>query len=423
MKQLNIATESIAFQTGAFFKDLTLIIQDAWGGATRSKEDDSKVAIRIDQCVYKHTGISVSTRFDHDWDNSCICIPSLTRGNVLNSADFNKFLEKNFNSNTSFLDMERKGWIDPAASRVSGAFSEVVFKMWLGHIFNDKYSAEESAVTILHEVGHAFTFLQFMADTVIVNHVLQRTYQELTSSNADKKIKLIVTKAASDTSIKNRDWLQSITDETNGEVAFKLLATAVYIEPRDMDNKRFFSRDACEELADIFAVRHGGARAMLTMRAKEKWVSRSHQYLAIIGFAMAGLVVATVAPPPGILLFACSTVQLISNLIGHASMAIDTPDITSFKHKATKVRNQLVEQIKTSKLPKEEIVAIVNNIELADQLMQNFDAEFHRDAMTRFFDMFQRGQMDARASREYTDVLERLSANDLFIRAAQLGAR
>jgi hypothetical protein len=43
--------------------------------------------------------------------------------------------------------------------------------------------------------------------------------------------------------------------------------------------------------------------------------------------------------------------------------------------------------------------------------------------MIRFFDMFRRGRMDARSSREYTDKLEVLVSNDLFIRSAQLAAR
>ena len=421
MKQLNIGTESIAFQTGAFFKDLTLCVQDLRAMEVKKEDDIARFCVRIDQCIYKHTGISTSVKFWQGGDNAFVALPNMTRGNVLNRASFNKFLEKNFNAdNISFLNLEKKGWINPAESRVGGAFSEINFHIFVGEMFlvGKGYTPEEAAAAILHEVGHAYTFLQFMADVIVVNTVLQRTYQELTNANADKKVKIILTKAADDMSINNRDWLEAVEDTTNKEVAFKVLVTAVQIEPRNMDNKRYFTMDAAEELADIFAARHGAGRAIITLRSK--FVSsapKSYGILQGIAWSLVGICLAPMAP-----LTLLMTYYGIVVAITGAMTAAEANDVSSFKQLAKKMRNQFVEKLKLSNLPKEATLEAIESIDLADKIIQGYQGnESDPATIVKFFDMFRRGKMDARASREYTDKLESLATNDLFIRAAQLG--
>jgi hypothetical protein len=426
MKIFNIGNESIAFQTGAFFRALIPIIQDARAAGTTDPKELGKYAVRLDQCIYDHTGITTTIKFIEDYDNDFVLIPTLTKGHVLRGADFQKLVDKYFDiDQVAFLDVEKKGWIDSANSRVGGAFSEIVFRTYLGtnDMLASKYTPEESVATILHEVGHAFTFLQFLADTVMINHVMQRSYQELTTSNPDKKVRLILSKAADALEIKNRDWIQAITDETDGETAFRVLASAAVIEPRRMDNKIYFSQDTAEELAEIFAVRHGAGRALMTMRSKAKYVSRSYGYLQAIAWSLGSLLLLPILPEVGAPLFTMGIIYIFTALGTQAGLAKVIPDMTTFKQTATKIRNQFVEQLKAGKLPKQDVADIIESIELTDKTIQGYNADFDRDWMIRFFDMFRRGRMDARSSREYTDKLEVLVSNDLFIRSAQLAAR
>ncbi|BAW19224.1 putative virion structural protein [Ralstonia phage RP31] len=421
MKLLNLGTESIAFQTGAFFKDLTLLVQDLRASGSSGEDAMSKFCVRIDKCISDHTGITTNTKFWPGGDNAFVVVPGLARGNVLNRMSFNKFLDKNFDADKlSFYNLEKKGWIDPANSRVGGAFSEITFRMFIGEAFllGSTFTPEEAASVILHETGHAYTFLQFLADSIVVNVVLQRTWQELTNANADKKVKLILTKAADDMAVESRDWLEAVQDGTDPEVAFRVLVTAVQVEPRLMDNKRYFSMDTAEELADIFAARHGAGRAIVTMRSKFQSDSKSYGILLGIGWSLLGLLSAPIAPEVGIPIFLMGALITISGV--HA--AGNQLDVTTFKQEAKKMRNQFVEKLKQSGLPKEEIAEAVESIELTDEIVQKYNGDFSPPMVVKFLDMFRRGKMDARASREYTDRLESLAANDLFIRAAQLGA-
>ena len=422
MKQLYIGNESIAFQSGAFFKDVTAIIQAIRDNKNRTVQDMAKYLLRLDKCVYDHTGVNLNSSTLDEYDDAFVVVPMLTKGNVLNRDSFNKYIKKHWDADTlSFYNVEKKGWIDPANSRVGGAFSEIVFSSFVStdHICSKKYTAEETAFVVIHEVGHAYTFLQSLTDTLIVNAVLQRTYQELTSNGVDKKVKVILTKAADSMNIKGREWLEAINDDSDGDVAFKLLVTAVNIEPRGMDNKRYFTQNAAEELADIFAVRHGAGRALVSMRAKNDYsVSESYLLLRNSAWAIQWALWIPLFPIIGGVLALGSLFSVGRGL----HLASNARDVTQFKHEAQKARNQFVEHLKISKLPKEQIAAIIDDINFTDKTIQDYQFEDNEPMIVKFMDMFRRGKMTARASREYTDKLEVLVANDLFIRAAQLGS-
>jgi hypothetical protein len=423
MNLLFLGNESIAFQSDAFFKALTLIVKDLRDSGEKSQDAVNKFCVRVDKCIYEHTGILTNALVLNGYDNAAVAVPSLTRGNVLNRAQFNKFLEKHFDADKlSLYNLEQKGWIDPSNARVGGAFSEIMHKLYIGSLFlfTRTFTPEETAAVILHEVGHAYTFLQFLADSIVVNVVMQRTWAELTNGQPDKKVKLILTKAAKDMGMEGVEWLQPVEDTTSADVAIKILASAVQIEPRRMDNKRYFSMDTAEELADIFAARHGAGRAIVTMRSKFVSVNgKSYGILVGLAWAFAGLLATPLLGPVGVGLMLGGGWLTYQG----AAEAAREPDATTFKQNATKMRNQFVEKIKLMDLPKEELVEEIASIELTDKIIQTYAGDFDTPTIVKFIDMFRRGKMDARASREYTDRLESLAANDLFVRAAQLGTR
>ena len=133
---------------------------------------------------------------------------------------------------------------------------------------------------------------------------------------------------------------------------------------------------------------------------------------------MLGLVGALLAPEA--IFFAILGAWLAWDGAADAAKAVD---ITSFKQEAKKMRNQFVEKLKLSNLSKEDIQEAIESIEVTDKIIQGYAGNgLEQGVAVKFFDMFRRGKMDARASREYTDKLESLATNDLFIRAAQLGA-
>lgn len=427
MNILTIANESIAFQNDVLFKNLTLIVEDARASKADNDQVLAKYFLRIDKAIYDSTGILTDTKIMREENTALIILPALTKGNVLHKPNFRKFLQKHWdNKPISFLSLEQKGWIDPSQSKVGGAFSEIMFKMFIGgdlftsDEYGKSYTAEEAAAAIIHEVGHAYGYLQFLADKVVINNVLLRTYQELTNGNVDKKVKITLTSAANDMRIKGREWLECVSDDTDPEVAYNLLTSAVLIEERNLDNKRFYTQYAFEEIADIFATRHGAGRAIVSLRSKNDLPTTSTSSLMLNSSIMfiSLLLMPVISPGFG----AGALIAFIGTLLDISAIK-EIPDITKFKQSAQKVRNQMVEKIKQSRLPKEDIAAILEDIEYTDNLIQNYQADTDPPAVQKLINMFQRGKMEARASREYTDKLEVLAANNLFVRAAQFATR
>lgn len=423
MEHLNIATESIAFQTGLLYKELTAIFKDCHSVAKHTEESLNAIFTRVSKVTLEHTGISTMVQQYPGSDNAFVLIPALAKGHVLNNVNFNQFLGKYFDiDKSSFHDLEKKGWLDPVNSRVGGAFSEIIFKVFMSDVFikPGKYTAEEVASVYLHEVGHAYTFIQFVADSVIVSHVLQRTQQELMGGNADGKVKILLTKAAEDVRLTERDWIQVVKEDTDKTAAFNLLVTAVALGTNNRDGKQYFTKDASEELADIFAFRHRAGKALLTARSKFPTGSMT---IFGTGDVVRGvfLVVAAVVSAP-----LSGGVGIFMGILGATitawalEEAATVPDVHTFKYEAQKIRNQFVEILKQSKLPKEDVAEAIDGIETADKLIQNYKKDVDPTLLVRFMDMFRRGKMDQRATREYLTKLEDLSANDLFIRSAEL---
>lgn len=424
MKQLTLGNESIDFQSDALFKGITLIVTDMHAAGVTKGADMGPYLTRMDRCVYDVTGVNTLSNPWIGVDNAIVFVPNLTKGSVLNNTSFNKWLEKNFNAdNIKFLDLKRKGWVDPKNSRVGGAFSEIVNRIYVGTeiALSKRYTPEEVAAAFIHEVGHAFTFLQKLADTVMVNHVLQRSWQELTSNNVDVTTHFILEKAAKDLEITNKSWIEPVTSDTSKEVAFRILVSAVQIEDRAMDNKRFFTQDAWEELADIFVARHGGARAAVSMRGKSGSTNITRDF-GVMWAAAYGLVGAIFLPLIPFIGCVFITGGILITLAG-IGIASQIRDYTTFKQSATKMRNQLVEQLKQAKLPKECIDPIIADLNAVTELIQSDQSpEAMTPVLLRFVDMFRRGKMDARSSREYTDKLEVLVSNELFVHAARFRA-
>lgn len=421
MKQLTLGNESIAFQDGSFFKNIALIIEDMRGSDVRTVESVDPFLSRLDRCIYDCTGILTLTQVFKGFDSAAILIPNITKGHVLHSSNFAKWVHKNFDADkNSFSNAQKNGWVNPATSRVGGAYSEIMHRIYIGLPFlvDKKFTTDEVAAAVIHEVGHAFTYLQFMSDTLMANHVMQRAQSELFSKNANVPVRAILDKSAKDLGIEDNSWLQDITNDTDKEVAFKLLVSAACIDKRGMDNKRFFTQDVSEELADIFVARHGGAKAIVTMRAKMGPVEQAKIFSIRYAFLYAVFTALSLAVMSPFALF-FGLLTILSSWLTFDDTA-SVRDATTFKQAAMKMRNQLVETLKQSNLPKEDIQAVLQDLLIVDEAIEvNRISPASEPVMVRFMDMFRRGKMDARSSRDYTDKLEVLVSNDLFVRAAQ----
>lgn len=426
MKVLNLGLESISFQSGAFYRELTEIITKARAGDVKDKKAREEVGKQIALCTAKHTNIQTTVEFIDNFDNACVYPKFFTPENVLYNHSA-KEIFKRFYSELADIRAGStiEGWINTATSTVGGEFAKLTHSTYYDTSFifsNKKFSAEGAAAVVLHEIGHAFTFFQFIADTVVLNVVLQQTYQELMGAKDGKDIKMIITRNRKRLKLENAsDWSEEVYSKDAGTIV-KVLATEAVLQRSNSDNKRYYTQNTAEELAEIFAVRHGGANGLIEVR--QYFASRfniADFNFGIIASAMtaAAALLATALIPALAPVAAIIVVGAVVVAGGGFSAAATMPEFTKFSQTIGKIRNQLVERLKEENLPADVLKETLSCINTAVKAIENTPDQ-DVPMLVAFFNFMRLDKKNAAAWREYTDKLEHMATNELFVRAASL---
>lgn len=427
MKHLQVATESIAFQSKVFFTELTSIVTDMRAdGLVESRENYKNLMECLSRCIFKNTGI-MSDPYVFDagsYENAFVMVPTLSPSNVLNSGRlelFNWALNNGLKSKTQNYE----GMVDTKNARVSGDLSKINHRMGFSLAYirkNNELSDSEVAAIILHEVGHAFTYLQYLTDQMMALHTVTTAWQEITSG-AHGTTEIVLKRAAKELGISDTGWIKE-TAGKNADISVTLLCSAAVRVDASTDNKRFYTMDTAEELADIFAVRHGAAREVIKIRSyygnpQPRYNIRSNLLFSTVMLALTTAAVGAAVPLIGMFTFVIA-ISAGMHFLKENKSAAQAPSWTTVAQKLSKVRNQVVEQIKLCDLDPKEFKETLATIELADRLIKD-EGVFEKPVAEAFYDYFRSGKKSAEALREYTDRLETLISNDLFVAAARLG--
>lgn len=426
MKVLKLGLESISFQSGDFYRELTDIIVAARTGE-KTKKAKEEVGKQIALCTAKHTKIQTTVEFIDNYNNACIFPKFFAPENVLYANDARALFKEYYDMLSDIrAGSTVEGWINTANSTVGGEFARLVHATYYDTDFifsNKKFSAEGAASVILHEIGHGYTFFQFLADTVMLNVVLQQTYQELVGAKDEREIKMIITRNRKRLKLENAsDWSEEIYSKDKGTIV-KVMATEAVLNRNKQDNKRYYTQNTAEELAEIFCVRHGGAKGLIEVRQ----YFASNFNLAEVSFGILGSCMAAAAAILGAMLLPAiapvamvvAGLSLLTAAAG-AAAAATVPEFTKFSQTIGKIRNQLVERLKQGNLPPELLKETLSCIEAAVKAI-NDTPDSDVPFVIRFFDFMRSDKRNSVAWREYTDKLEHMATNELFVRAARLG--
>lgn len=426
MKHLTIGTESIAFQSGKLFSDLVSLIERVRSGGLLTGAFKSDVSA----CVFDHTGIMTTMHLEKGLDNAYILLDQLVGTNPLGNVYFEDIYSayKRSHKNTQGVI---EGFIDAKHSRVSGFLSRINHDMVYdeGYVLDEKaMSAQECAAIILHEVGHAFTFMQFAVESTVFNVALTQTSLELAKAKDYSEVKVVFKDNAKRMDLEDLGFIHEVVDTNNRVVQFEYYALSAmkgWSTMKGNDARDRYTKDSAEELADIFATRHGAGAAVMRMRAKFGANSR----FSVIRYAMlslaktaaaAALVAITIAFGFPLAATIAAVAVVIYGLSAIAQLSIGSVLMgpTTTAQSINKQRMQLIEKIKTVKMRKEDLVQCIKDIdEGALLLTQVSDTQ---SPYWRMYEFFSSKNANQRKSREYQDRLEALSSNELFVSAARL---
>lgn len=442
MKTLSIANESIAFQSKSFFRSLVAAIKNYHdnensGSTMLGKEAVERLLTNISMTISDHTNIRNSVHFIPEYDNAACIYPIINTEHVFNTDDIKPERIKKMIQNRvrDVIGEVIDGWIDPVSARVGGDFSRILHKVVIGSVLLDKkkFTPEQSAAIIIHEVGHAYTFLQSIADSAATNFVLSIAAREFTQEPDFKKARIILDSVAAAVGDADRTWTSEITESQERTVSARVFLAHVARVRNSGDNKMFYNYNNAEQAADIFVVRHGAGEAMMEARhaltklpdygKSPSYMRCSNLFGPILTIIASGILVAggvSIGMAESVVAGVGLGYYGVTNLIATLVKMYDMKDPQQFDAEISKLRNQMIAGLKDKDITPDTRKELLKGIERGTALLQAQVKKIETPFMHVMFDLIHSSRVDQRRSREYTDVLENMVANNLFVKANSL---
>lgn len=274
-----MALESIDFQDGEFYRELTKSIEDL----RKNKKDcalvgkhffESDSVVEIANVIEKHTNILVEITEG----GPAIYVPQLTGNHVFFDkeaiASYKEMMEYDDSEdiNKILKSMKLKviqGSVDVKEGKVYGVFAQIRLNMLMpqemlcGKGAYSQFDADEVAAITLHETGHAFTVMEFCTRSMSTNQSIAGLTRALDKSISSDKRFVIFDKAAKQLDL-NKERTKALK-EANSEMQVSVIILDDAIE-RSISELGYsvYDVNSCEYLADQFAARQGATKALVT---------------------------------------------------------------------------------------------------------------------------------------------------------------
>ena len=402
-----LVKESIAFQNTTFFDELTLAFDEV-KNLKETEVGDSEPIYRISKIIKNHTNLNITIDAENDYP-PCIDIPNIDRNNPLINAAQRAIV--NSTDGLAMIESSNKvlhGTVNIKTAKVSGVFSDIKAKMYLGKAFiqGNKYSSQELAAITLHEVGHLFTYFEFITRTVRTNQVLAGLSKILDGSENQEKREVALLSAKKALKLDKLDLSQ--LKDVNTKTTQVVLIDALVKETRTELGYNLFAESSWEYLCDQFSARHGAGVHLATALSKiyKSQYNISYRSLAVY------LVVEMIK------------VILISNLsflgILFLVVTLDSQDGGGYdlpSARLKRIRDQATQYLKNKQISDVERRRILDEIESIDKLLAEMTNR--KQLFTYIHEFFSKRTRDERAYRKLQYELEDIAMNDLYVKAAE----
>lgn len=415
--------ESISFQKDRFHRELTAIVEQA---RTKNTKDFSDLEISLSKCIKDNCNINFDVQVgDHQMSTEP---PSIDK----NSPMIQGYgWEDSTLSKTSLADVRKstakevRALIDSNAMWVDGYFANLPpvrmllnASMLIGNnsfmhkLFDGrKYTPGEISAIILHEVGHIWTFFEFIVRFRTTNQILQAMIRELDGTEDHGKREITIREAGEALGLKDID-AQDLMRKKDVTVYTVVISNLARLN-RSQTGVEGYDINSFEALSDQFATRNGAGRDLVTALDKlykgtiyrRGWVS--YLFVEFLKVAVAILGIAGVAS--GNVVGAYNIFVLLTGLL-LADSHHDWYDKGGYRFK--RIRNQLIEELKNPNLERENAARIRYDIDMIDQVAERY--KDHTQLIGLVYDYLIPSGITKRKEIEFQQQLEGLAANKLF---------
>jgi len=396
--------ESVDFQSTTFFKELT----NAFAELQSEKKDasESPVVQQVSKIIANHTGMNIDILID-DYD-PCIEVPHVDKNHPL----VNEFWRNAVNSNDGLALINKaegavRGTVNTRTGKVTGIFTELKGKIHLNKTLfsGKKFEADEIAAITLHEVGHLFTYFEYITRSVTTNQVLAGVAKALDQSGTIEEREAVLISAKQALKLSDLDT-KELAKSTNKKVVEIVIITNAARKAESELGSNVYDFSSWEMLADQYASRYGAYRPLVTALAK--------YYKGVYNIAFRGTV-------GYIVMEVVKLITILSPVLFIVLVAMDgsgdgTYDVPGARFK--RVRNQIVENLKDKKLSKDDHERLMADIAAIDEILSQMNSR--RQVFGLLYDSLVPSGRKAYRQEKQQQELEKLAMNDLFVKAAEL---
>ena len=403
-----LVKESIAFQNTTFFDELTLAFDEV-KNLKETDVGDSEPIYRISKIIKNHTNLNITIDAENDYP-PCIDIPNIDRNNPLINAAQRAIV--NSTDGLTMIESSNEvlhGTVNIKTAKVSGVFSDIKAKMYLGKAFiqGNKFSSQELAAITLHEVGHLFTYFEFITRTVRTNQVLAGLSKILDGSENQEKREVALLSAKKALKLDKLDLSQ--LKDVNTKTTQVVLIDALVKETRTELGYNLFAESSWEYLCDQFSARHGAGVHLATALSKiyKSQYNISYRSLAVyLAVEMIKVILLTSNPAFLVILF------LMVMFDSQDGGGYDLPSA-----RLKRIRDQATQYLKNKQISDVERRRILDEIESIDKLLAEMTNR--KQLFTYIHEFFSKRTRDERAYRKLQYELEDIAMNDLYVKAAE----
>lgn len=328
----------------------------------------------ISKIIFEETGLRLDFKFESGCDAYIYPVQLSTASTLLNPTMggyykqvIGEYVKEHQRKLKDVSTM--RGTIDRRKGKVTGVFSEVISSMAIGKGLWKTLgmSAEELAAVTTHEIGHAFTFIDCLTETLSVNVAINSTLEALRQTT-DREVAVELIRDTAKTLDMSKEATEAMVDAKPDSRTY----TALYLQSKwgQRDDKssagsKTYDLRGAEFSADQFATRHGLGVQLMTgldkifafdpsWRASDTkiWVVRAMSFAMMI---LTSVLTAGLLPLLMFLSLFSSGVE--NHIYDHSA------------ERLTRIRNDLVIALKSSRLTREQKDLLLKDISTADSMI------------------------------------------------------
>lgn len=265
---LRPALETIQFQNGQFFRDLVEEVKKLYGMNRRARDRDyytSDEIKRFCQFIKDRTGIMLEMYPG----SPGIASPYLSQNHIFTQDLSVYFRERMVDPHMDVRELIKeaenglvKGHVDLVTARVHGVFEKIQIYLFMPRYMleSDEYvKPEVVAAIILHELGHTFTYFEYINRTVTTNQALSLMTRANDRTLGSNEREALFAKGADLLKMDDEQRKAALSAKNDTQLTVIVLDSAIELSRSELQCN-IYDTVSCEFLADQFTARHGAAR-------------------------------------------------------------------------------------------------------------------------------------------------------------------